>query len=118
VSWQFRSDPSGWTTRRWDWSLEPTAEIDPRVRNTTAADQLWIKAQRYPDKAALRFDDGTSLTFGEIAAQVRSLAAAMQGMGLQRGDRVSAQLPNWPEFIVISLASCALGLVMNPIIPI
>jgi acyl-CoA synthetase len=31
---------------------------------------------------------------------------------------VSAQLPNWREFVSINLACCALGLVFNPIIPI
>jgi len=39
-------------------------------------------------------------------------------MGLRPGDVISFQLPNWIETMVINLAACRAGLVVNPIVPI
>lgn len=46
------------------------------------------------------------------------LAGALQRRGLQRGDVIAFQLPNWRETAVIDLAASLLGLVIAPIVPI
>ena len=48
-----------------------------------------------------------------LEARVASLAAALRGMGVGRGDRVAAFLPNVPETIVAFLAVASLGAVWS-----
>lgn len=110
-------DPSGWVTQRFDWGTS-TASLDVKMRNLTVAAHLWAEAAARPHDIAILFDDGQHLTYGAVASEVRDLAAALQKLGLRPGERVSAQLPSWREFVAINLACCALGLVFNPIIPI
>ena len=117
MTWLNRQDPSGWPIRMWDWGADSSA-LDVTMRNSTVADGLWRKAREQTDDVAIWFDDGSLLTFGQAANEVMALAVSLQRLGLNSGDRVSVQLPNWREFVTINLACCALGLVMNPIIPI
>jgi cyclohexanecarboxylate-CoA ligase len=58
------------------------------------------------------------LSYGELAAEVQRAAAALRGLGIQAGDVVSMQLPNWYEFLVIMLACSKLGAVINGLTPI
>ncbi|WP_298827024.1 acetoacetate--CoA ligase [uncultured Piscinibacter sp.] len=53
------------------------------------------------------------LGWDELRAQVASLAAALRGMGVQRGDRVCAFLPNTPHTIVAFLACASLGAIWS-----
>jgi cyclohexanecarboxylate-CoA ligase/acyl-CoA synthetase len=63
--------------------------------------------------------DGTGrLTYGEARGQAYRLATSLRRLGVQRGDRVLVQLPNWNEFIVIYLAAIRAGAVLVPIMPI
>ncbi len=58
-------------------------------------------------------DDGTtrSLTYKELHRQVNRLAAAMQKLGLKKGDRASIYMPAILEQIVAVLACARLGVV-------
>ncbi len=49
------------------------------------------------------------LTWAELRAQVGAVAAGLRALGVGRGDRVVAYLPNIPEAIVAFLASAAIG---------
>ncbi len=49
----------------------------------------------------------------ELRRQVASLAAALQRMGVQRGDRVVAFLPNIPQTVVAFLAVASLGAIWS-----
>jgi acetoacetyl-CoA synthetase len=57
------------------------------------------------------------LTWGELRAQVAACAAALRGLGVGRGDRVVAYLPNIPEAIVAFLASASIGAVWSSCSP-
>ncbi len=57
------------------------------------------------------------LTYGQVASQVRALAAAFQGLGIGAGDRVAINLPNWIEWVVSALACARLGVTMVPVDP-
>ena len=57
------------------------------------------------------------LSWGELRAQVAALAAALRGLGVERGDRVVAYLPNIPEAIVAFLASASIGAVWSSCSP-
>jgi acetoacetyl-CoA synthetase len=57
------------------------------------------------------------LSWGELRSQVAALAAALRGLGIERGDRVVAYLPNIPEAIVAFLASASIGAVWSSCSP-
>ena len=61
------------------------------------------------------FERGELLEIGwpELRRQVASLAAALQKMGVQPGDRVCAILPNIPQTAVAFLACATLGAVWS-----
>jgi cyclohexanecarboxylate-CoA ligase len=76
-----------------------------------------------PDKPALvgfRIDriDGRRLTYAELGDLVARAAASLKRLGLDRGDIISVQMPNWWEFAVITLAAFRIGAVINPLMPI
>ena len=56
-------------------------------------------------------DDGTTrtLTYQDLYEQVNRLAAALQKLGLQKGDRAAIYMPAIPEQIVAVLACARLG---------
>jgi acetoacetyl-CoA synthetase len=51
------------------------------------------------------------LSFGELREQVARARAGLQRLGVTRGDRVVAYLPNIPETLVACLATASLGAV-------
>ena len=69
--------------------------------------------RRRDDHIALIFQSErhplTRLTYAELYSQVASVAAALRGMGVQKGDRVVAYLPNIPQALVAFLAAASLG---------
>lgn len=75
----------------------------------------WAKID--PDFIAVTDGYGT-LSRGELRAQAYRLAAALQKLGVVRGDRVQAQLPNWNEFAVIYVALARIGAVLVPTMPV
>jgi cyclohexanecarboxylate-CoA ligase/acyl-CoA synthetase len=58
------------------------------------------------------------LSYGQARGQAYRLAAKLRHMGIERGDRVLVQLPNWNEFVLIYLAAIRAGAVLVPIMPI
>lgn len=53
------------------------------------------------------------LSWPELRRQVASLALALKAMGVQRGDRVAAYLPNVPETVVSFLACASIGAIWS-----
>ncbi|BAO27988.1 acetoacetate--CoA ligase [Sulfuritalea hydrogenivorans] len=57
------------------------------------------------------------LGWPELRRQVGALAASLRGMGVGRGDRVVAYLPNIPETVVAFLAVASLGAIWSACSP-
>ena len=57
------------------------------------------------------------LTFGELRDQVARARAGLQRLGVGRGDRVVAYLPNIPETLVAFLATASLGAIWASVAP-
>ncbi|HWM63276.1 MAG TPA: acetoacetate--CoA ligase, partial [Solirubrobacterales bacterium] len=57
------------------------------------------------------------LSWGELRSQVAAVAAGLRALGVERGDRVVAYLPNVPEAIVAFLASASIGAVWSSCSP-
>ena len=59
----------------------------------------------------------SELSWGELRAQVAAVAAGLRELGVERGDRVVAYMPNIPEAIVAFLASASIGAVWSSCSP-
>jgi acetoacetyl-CoA synthetase len=57
------------------------------------------------------------LSWAELEHQVGALAATLRGMGVGRGDRVVAYLPNVPETVVAFLAAASIGAIWSACSP-
>ncbi|MBK5913722.1 cyclohexanecarboxylate-CoA ligase [Rhodocyclus purpureus] len=76
-----------------------------------------------PEKTAVvayRFRDAqpTRVSYRELDQRVDQAARGLVALGVGARDVVSFQLPNWLEFIVLSLACARIGAVANPMMPI
>ena len=91
---------------------EGTSEVQGR----TLGGMLRDVADRRPDAPFLLSGDRV-LTYGTVAERARSLAAALHSLGVEPGDRVAVDLPNWPEFAVAVFAAAELGAVIVPLDP-
>ena len=58
-----------------------------------------------------------SLTWGQLTAQVAAVAAGLRALGVGRGDRVVAYMPNIPETLVAFLAVAAIGAIWSSAAP-
>ena len=63
-------------------------------------------------------DSLTTMTFAELNDRVDRIATNLRGLGVDHGDVVSFQLPNWWEFVAIHLACLRIGAVSNPLMTI
>ena len=64
-------------------------------------------------------EDGLTeeLTYGELRAQVAAVRAGLADLGVRRGDRVVALVPNSPQALVAFLATASLGAVWSSCSP-
>jgi cyclohexanecarboxylate-CoA ligase len=60
----------------------------------------------------------TRLTYGALGERVARIAVGLAGLGVEKGDVVSYQLPNWWQFVALHLACLRIGAITNPIMPI
>jgi len=61
--------------------------------------------------------DLSELSWGELRAQVAAVAAGLRELGVERGDRVVAYMPNIPEAIVAFLAAASIGAIWSSCSP-
>jgi cyclohexanecarboxylate-CoA ligase len=80
-------------------------------------DILEAQTAARPDRVFLT-DDTSSLTVRELRDSALGLAVGLKRRGIGPGDRVSAQIPNWTEFAIISAALSRIGAILVPIMPI
>jgi len=121
----------------WDWfdlqSLTPfeTALVEDRMpgavwfrgaqvnvarqvmRHADASHAAGHPAIVFSDERLLPAAELQELSWPEMRRQVAVLAAQLQAMGVRRGDRVVAYLPNVPQTIVCFLAVASIGAVWS-----
>jgi acyl-CoA synthetase (AMP-forming)/AMP-acid ligase II len=61
---------------------------------------------------------GRVVTFGELVAQVRAVAAGFAALGIGKGDVVALWSPNSPEFAVVFHAVATLGAIVTTANPV
>lgn len=85
--------------------------------NKVITDFLDEVVARTPDKV-VAVDPHRQVTYAELAAEVDRAALGFLELGVEPGDVISFQLPNWIEFLVVHFAATRIGAVSNPLIPI
>jgi long-chain acyl-CoA synthetase len=83
----------------------------------TMLDYVSELAQTQPKGTALLFK-GARITWAQLERDSEAFAAALEGMGVAKGDRVGLLLPNCPQFFVAELAAWKLGAIVAPLNPI
>ncbi|MDL4816382.1 AMP-binding protein [Actinomadura opuntiae] len=73
---------------------------------------LGWQARRRPDAAAVIESDGTTVTYAELDARSRHLAAALD---LDPGERISVQMPNGAALLEVAWAAQRSGLYYTPV---
>lgn len=71
-------------------------------------------ARRTPDKTAVVLGD-RRVSYGQLHEDALRVAAGMQALGVQPGDRVIGYLPNGIEFIQLMLGAFHLGAMLVPV---
>jgi len=61
--------------------------------------------------------DQAELTWGELREQVAAIAAGLRALGVEKGDRVAAYMPNIPEATAAFLATASIGAVWSSCSP-
>lgn len=75
-------------------------------------------ASRWPDRPAAVFrEQGLRWTWRELLAEVDALAAGLQALGLQRGDRLGIWSPNRSEWLLTQFATARIGVILVNINP-
>lgn len=104
--------------------IRPTNSTTERLRrdshawaNRLSDASLTGEAQRQGDAVVIT-DPRRSITYAELERDVAAFAGALREIGVERGDAVAWQLPNWIEGVVVHLAIIRLGAVSTPIVPI
>jgi acetoacetyl-CoA synthetase len=74
-----------------------------------------------PDRPAIIFsserDRSGTLTYAQLAAEVARVARGLRGLGVRKGDRVVALLPNIPEAAIGLLAAASIGAIWSSCSP-
>lgn len=116
MKWMMRTDPSGFQTR-WSQDLADRYLSEGHWTKTTLVEAA-RKALAADPEHLLLIEGENKLTRRQCWDQSLRLADFFLSRGLEQGDVISFQLPNWTETGVIALAARMTGLVINPIPPI
>ena len=96
----------------------PGAEWFPGTR-LNYAEQLFRRAR--PGATAILHATESSplaeMSWDELREQTARCAAGLRGLGVERGDRVAAYMPNVPETVVAFLACASIGAVWSSCAP-
>ncbi len=94
------------------WFADSTLNYARNVLRTASTD---------PDRTAIiyRSEAGHrgSLSYAELDEQVATVRSALIALGLRRGDRVAAYLPNSPQAVVGLLATASIGAIWTSCSP-
>jgi len=106
------------TDRIWlaHYPADVPADIDPSQYNSLVA-LLEESFSKYANRAAYSFM-GQDFSYADTDAQSRALAAYLQSLGLQRGDRVAIMMPNVPQYPAAVAAILRAGYVVVNVNPL
>jgi acetoacetyl-CoA synthetase len=126
-------DLEGFWSSIWEFfGVAADGEPGPVLTSREMPGARWFPGSslNYAEHAFARKDDGEvailaaselreleQLSWGELREQVAACAAGLRELGVGRGDRVVAYMPNVPEAIVAFLATASIGAVWSSCSP-
>ena len=135
LTWSIEEHDVFWS-RLWEWGGLPGAGHEalrpdqrdqvfkpdwfPGVELNYAEWMLRVPGAAEDDLALLGYSDSRAdlrLTVAELRDLVGRLRRGLQDLGVTRGDRVAAYLPNIPETVALLLATSSLGAVFTSCAP-
>ena len=99
----------------WQWvatGIIVSGFVAPSVQ--TIGHRLKALATTHGSKPALIFAD-QPLSFAELAADARRVAAALAALGVSKGTRVGILMPNRPDFLRCAFGAWRLGAIVVPL---
>jgi len=92
------------------------ASLEP-YPHRTLLDYVNEGVRECPQHPAFLFK-GRPFTLAEFERTSDAFAAALASLGVKRGDRVAAMLPNCPQYFIVEFATWKLGGIFAPLNPI
>ncbi|MDN3918868.1 long-chain-fatty-acid--CoA ligase [Roseateles violae] len=92
------------------------AEIDANLY-PTLVDLMETAFRKFPQRAAYKMM-GRQITFAQIDEASKALAAYLQGLGLEKGDRVAIMMPNVMQYPIAVAAVLRAGFVVVNVNPL
>ncbi len=83
----------------------------------TLLDYVADSVRERPGHPAFLFK-GRPFSLAELERTSNEFAAALMSLGVKRGDRVAAMLPNCPQYFIVEFAAWKIGAVFAPLNPI
>jgi acetoacetyl-CoA synthetase len=129
--WSVRELESFWETVWQYFDIISHAPYERVLQGRSMPGSTWFEgaALNYAEHALRRADDGAAvisrsqtrgdvnLTYRQLGAQVARAAAGLRRLGVERGDRVAAYLPNCHEAVVAFLATASIGAIWSSCAP-
>ncbi|MBI5585412.1 MAG: long-chain fatty acid--CoA ligase [Deltaproteobacteria bacterium] len=103
--------------RIWHKAYDPQVPPSIDYEKITLPEGLERSARNYPGQTALLLM-GRKISYPELNSLVNRFAAALQDLGVQKGDKVALLLPNIPQGMIAVYATFRLGAVVvmnNPL---
>jgi acetoacetyl-CoA synthetase len=124
------TDLEGFWGSLWEY-FEIPGDFDRVLEDPSMPGAGWFPGTtlNYAERALARRDDHIALiavneaggheelTYAALADRVAAVAAGLRKLGVERGDRVAALMPNIPETLVAFLATASIGAVWSSCSP-
>jgi acetoacetyl-CoA synthetase len=131
-AWRWSVDDlDGFWSSIWEWFQVGGPAPRPALAERRMPGARWFPGARlnHAELSLRRRDDHPALLFAneageagtvgyaELAARVASAAAGLRRLGVAKGDRVAAWLPNLPETVIAMLATASIGAIWSSCAP-
>ncbi len=100
-------------SRFWLKNYEPDVSHSIEYPELSLYEMYKSVAERYPDNKAVSFM-GREFTYRELLVLIDAFAAALQGLGVKKGDRVAIHLPNCTQFPIAFYGALSIGAIAVP----
>ncbi|MGE5141040.1 MAG: long-chain-fatty-acid--CoA ligase [Rudaea sp.] len=104
------------SSKPWVRCYEPGVPETVELPGHTLDQSLTIAADKWPDNPAVVFFD-RKLTYRAVEDAATRFAAALQALGVKKGDRVLLLLPNTPQFVIAFYGALRAGAIVVPTNP-
>jgi acetoacetyl-CoA synthetase len=131
-AWRWSVDDlDGFWSSIWEWFQVGGPAPRPALAERRMPGARWFPGARlnHAELSLRRRDDHPALLFAneageagtvgyaELAARVAAAAAGLRRLGVAKGDRVAAWLPNVPETVIAMLATASIGAIWSSCAP-